>query len=55
MIYVIVNNVVGFMIDSYDFCFMKYFSDFVKGFDILIVYVNVDDLEVCFVVVNFVI
>lgn len=45
---------IGFIIESVDFCLMKYVSDLVKGFEILIVYVNVDDLEVCLVVVYFV-
>lgn len=46
---------IGFIIESVELRLINYVSDLVKGYEILIVYVNVDDLEVCFLVVKFVV
>lgn len=47
IIYIIVNNQIGFIIVFEYFRFSEYCIDVVKMIGVLIFYVNGDDLEVC--------
>lgn len=56
MVYIIINNQVGFIISfCYDVCFIEYCIDVVKMVQFFIFYVNGDDLEVVLFVIQMVI
>lgn len=54
LFYIIINNRIGFIIEFIDGCLIMYFFDVVKGYDVLILYVNVDDVEVIIEVIEIV-
>lgn len=54
MIYVVVNNQVGFIMMLNDGCILIYLIDVVKMIQVLVFYVNGDDFEVVIYVVQFV-
>lgn len=54
LLYIIINNRIGFIIELIDVCLIIYFIDVVKGYDVLIFYVNVDDVEVIIEVIDIV-
>lgn len=56
MLYIVINNQIGFMMfDLCDVCLMLYCIDVVKMIEVLVLYVNGDDLEVVVFVIQIVI
>ena len=51
-IHIIANNQIGFTTDPQDSRSTRYASDLAKGFDIPIIHVNADDVEVCIAAVR---
>lgn len=55
IIYLVVNNQIGFIIDFCFFCLIVYCIDIVKVIDVFVFYVNVDDVEFVNFVCQFVV
>jgi 2-oxoglutarate dehydrogenase E1 component len=51
-VHLIANNQIGFTTDAKDARSTRYSSDLAKGFDVPIVHVNADDLEMCIAAVH---